>query len=46
MVWCTILAGDEEKVVGVGVTTDVVRGQLFVVEGVSYLLAGAWWTPD
>ena len=45
MVWCTMVGGDEEKVVGVGVTTDVVRGQL-VVEGVWYLLAGAWWTPD
>ena len=38
-----MVAVDEEKVVGV--TTDVVRGQ-FVVEGVWYLLAGAWWTPD
>jgi len=38
-----MVAVDEEKVFGV--TTDVVRGQL-VVEGVWYLLAGAWWTPD
>ena len=37
--WCTMVVGGEENVVGVGVTTDV-------VEGVRYLEVGAWWSPD
>ena len=34
-----MVVGGEENVVGVGVTTDVVEGAL-------YMVVGAWWSPD